>query len=122
MKTSEEEIIKWLSRGIKPQRVKHTVENALKQGGKKGRARRKRLTTFHRLLKKLAKRFYEAKAMGMGADEKPSTEERRPRKRKQRRKRTPEADNKNDDGDASPPVRKRELKCYHWLRRQTQSD
>ena len=60
MKTSEEEIIKWLSNGIQPTQVKYTVLNALKVAGKKGRARRKRLTTFHRLLKKLAKKFYEA--------------------------------------------------------------
>ena len=65
MKTAESEIIKWLSNGIKPAQVKYTVMNALKVEGKKGRARRKRLTTFHRLLKGLAKKFYEAKAMGM---------------------------------------------------------
>ena len=51
MKTSEEEIVNWLSNGIQPTQVKYTVLNALKVDGNKGRARRKRLTTFHRLLK-----------------------------------------------------------------------
>ena len=69
MRTSEKEIIKWLSSGIKPPRVKHTVMNALRVEGKKGRARRKRLTTFHRLLKRLATKFDEAQTMGLGGEE-----------------------------------------------------
>lgn len=65
METSEQEIIKWLCYNISPTKVKQTVTNALRVRGKIGRARRKNLTTFHRLLKKLAQQFYEAKAMGL---------------------------------------------------------
>ena len=54
MKTAKPNIIKWLSNGIKPTQVKYTVMNALQAKDKNGEeARRKRLTTFHRLLKGL---------------------------------------------------------------------
>ena len=111
LKTDESEIIKWLSNGIKPTQVKYTVLNALQVKEKKGRARRKRLTTFHRSLKGLVKKFYEAKAMGMVMGTKPST---KPTTESRTGKGKDEDGGSNKDNkNRKPKGPKRELKCYH---------
>ena len=112
MKTAESEIIKWLSNGIQPTQVKYTVLNALKVDGKKGRARRKRLTTFHRLLKKLATKFYEAKAMGLGLEGPKQPTNPKDSDKNQKSRKPPKPPKPTGDATAPPPAPKK-LKCYH---------
>ena len=122
MRTSQQEIIKWLSQGIKPNPVKYTVLNALRVEGKRGRARRKRLTTFHRLLKKLAKKFYEAKALGLNIggtdkpDPKPTVPPPKPKPKPSPNPKDKDKDKDKDrdkGGDKDGPPKRRTFKCFH---------
>ena len=104
---AESEIIKWLSGNIQPLSVEHTVLNALRMEGK---ARRKRLTTFHRLLMKLARKFYEARAMGLGTSTPKAKPSPSPPKPGPNPKPGPKPSPRpNDDGDKAP---KRVFRCY----------
>ena len=112
LRTSDEEIIKWLCYNIQPPRVKTTVMNALRIKGKKGKARRTRITTFHRLLKKLARKFYAAKEMGMETGTiKPKP---KPKSQKPPPKPSTKGKGKDPDQDQKPPDKdKRKLECFH---------
>ena len=61
----EREVIKWLTFGLGPDNVKRTVQNYLRKNDKKAKKAAKKLSKFHRLLRKFAKQFQNALDLGL---------------------------------------------------------
>ena len=61
------QIIYWVTSNLTPQKVKRTVINIQKQGGKRGRKASRDLTYFHQMLRKISKRFKTSYDLGLEA-------------------------------------------------------
>lgn len=99
------EIIYWLTSNLTPIKVKTTVLNIQKQEGIRGKKATRDLDYFHKLLKKIARKFKTSHDLGMaGGNETPTSSERRRGKRERgRRRRTRDEDKggsaEEDKGD-----------------------
>ena len=65
LKTTQRQIITWLSYNIKPSRVRKTVQGILKQQTRRGQRADKKLKCFHKFLMKVAKTFHESFELGL---------------------------------------------------------
>lgn len=65
LKTSPKQIIYWVTENLTPARVKTTVTNLQRQEGQKGRKASKNLDYFHKVLRKIAKKFKTSYDLGL---------------------------------------------------------
>ena len=72
LKTSQKQIVYWLTSGLSPPDVKQTVLNIQKQGTDKGKRASKKLKSFYNVLKKIAEKFKVAYDLGLKAPPKKS--------------------------------------------------
>ena len=83
LKTSPKQIIFWVTENLSPARVKDTVTNLQKQGESRGRKACKNLDYYHKLLRKIARKFKTA--YDLGQESKPASKSERSRGNANRR-------------------------------------
>ena len=71
LRVSSKQIIYWLTSNISPPKVKRTIINIQKQEGRRGQKASKDLSYFHKILRRVARRFKVSHDLGL--EEKPKT-------------------------------------------------
>ena len=113
LRTEECEMIKWITYNIQPKSARETVQNYLKQSGKKARRACKKMESYHDLVMDMAQQFERSYELGM-----------RPKKKSQNgNERNKGSDNTNSSDQpvrsTKPSVRTGELKKLskpEWLK------
>ena len=111
LRTNESEIIKWVTYNIEPKTARVTVQNYLKQSGRKAKRACRKLDCFHDLVMDIAQQFAKAFELGIGLKSMTKTSGRKTRNQKGNRD--------NESSGATNSSKTRDLKKLpkdEWLK------